>query len=177
MFLTHRRAGVIHRGDWGNLTEPGKRKNRVALIVVIFNKLDSFFQFQEFLVALLLCSFNIWHFSYNRALKGVFGILGSWWKKLGSWDLTPFEIGILETRSEIGILENVQPQVWTLDLKNDSSLIPGTWDLTLSRDLMLFEIGISGSQDPPFRALIMLVRIFTLPKIAGNKHFKRSLSP
>ncbi len=47
----------------------------------------------------------------DRALKGVFVILGSRWKKLGSWDLTPFEIGILETRSEIGILENIQPQV------------------------------------------------------------------
>ncbi len=45
------------------------------------------------------------------ALKGVFGILGSRWKRLGSWDLTPFENGTLETRSEIWILENIQPQV------------------------------------------------------------------
>ena len=41
----------------------------------------------------------------NRALKGQFWILGSQWKKLGSWDLPPFEIGILEIRCEIGILD------------------------------------------------------------------------
>ena len=36
-----------------------------------------------------------------RALKGEFGITG---KKLGLWDYTLFEIGIIEIRSEIGIM-------------------------------------------------------------------------
>ena len=40
----------------------------------------------------------------SRALKGQFGIMGLQGKKLGLWDYTLFEIGIIEIRSEIGIM-------------------------------------------------------------------------
>ena len=85
------------------------------------------------------CSLNM--------LKGQFGILGSQGKKLGSCDLTPFENGILKIRCEIGVLDfNFS------ELRGNFNILPclklGYWNLTL------FEIGILGSHDPPFRDLL-----------------------
>ncbi len=93
---------------------------------VKMTKVQCFRYFRQLIVEIMLLVPDI-----CRALKGVFGILGSQWEKLGSWDLTPFEIGILHCHILIAV----------------------TWDLTL------FEIGISGSQDPPFQGPICLLGI------------------
>ena len=62
-----------------------------------------------------------------RALKGEFGITG---KKLGLWDYTLFEIGIIEIRSEIGIMGFHTKSHWL-------SLMRQNWDYRITSQLKL----------------------------------------
>ncbi len=88
--------------------------------------------------------------SFIRVLKDRFGILGFQGKKLGFWDFTKFEIGILEIWFEIGILDFITTSMVCnsfqyLDFGISPHLKLGFWDFTI------FEIGTLGFRDPLFQ--------------------------